>query len=148
MQKWKTVRLFIKYAWHFIGTEYRYGNDKFGGDDPVMGFDCSGFVTECLRGVGALKRNQRLSAQMLSDTFLGAVGQAKSASRGKLCLYGPNIKNIVHIGIAFNKEYMIHAGGGNRNTKDLISAAERNAFVRIDRIDYRKDLVGFADPFK
>ena len=40
------AELAVKYAMAFIGTPYVWG-----GDDPMGGFDCSGFCIEVLKGV-------------------------------------------------------------------------------------------------
>ena len=39
-------------AWHLLGTPYRWG-----GDDPILGFDCSGFIVEILKSVGVLLKS-------------------------------------------------------------------------------------------
>lgn len=55
----------IRYAQSFIGVRYYWSDgthQQAGNDDPVLGFDCSGLISEVLRGVGLLGGRERLSA--------------------------------------------------------------------------------------
>ena len=52
-----------EYAKTFIGTKYTWG-----GESADEGFDCSGFVQECLRSQGLDPKGDQ-TAQMLYDHF-------------------------------------------------------------------------------
>lgn len=125
----------VSYAMHFIGVRYRWG-----GNNPVSGFDCSGFVCEILRSFGLIGRED-LSAQMLFDKFAGQSARLDVPQSGHLLFFGRGFANISHVAIAINSKQMIEAGGGRSNTITKEDAANQNAFVRIRPIDSRSDLV-------
>lgn len=56
-------RWFVTTALSYLGTPYIWG-----GDDP-SGFDCSGFVIECLKSVGLLSENEDFTADGLYRKF-------------------------------------------------------------------------------
>lgn len=138
----------VEYAGRFIGIPYRYGDDEYGGDDPIAGMDCSGFITELLRGVGLLNSGERLSAKMFYDRW-GESGAVNRAGTGVLVVYGKDRERISHIAMCVDKRTIIEAGGGTKATKDDRAAAIQNAFVRIRPIEHRADeIVAMFDPFR
>jgi hypothetical protein len=42
---------------------------------------------------------------------------------------------------------MVHASGGDSTCTTIDAAIKKEAFVRVDLINYRKDLVGFIKPY-
>ena len=56
-------RWFLKSALSYLGTPYIWG-----GDDP-SGFDCSGFVVECLKTAGFLSENEDYTADGLLHKY-------------------------------------------------------------------------------
>ena len=138
----------VWYAKKFIGTEYRYGDDEYGGDDPIMGMDCSGYFSEVLRGVGLLDDDERLSSMQLYERFKHATPINKRR-KGLLYLYGNSAGRIYHVAMVIDRNTIVEAGGGSRSTKDSKTAAIRNAFVRIRPITHREAEMRFiVDPFK
>lgn len=133
----------IEYAKKFIGTPYLWG-----GDDPMTGFDCSGFIIETLKAVGILKETYDSSAHNLFNHFkaLGQTVPPTSISTGYLLFFGTKSK-ISHVAIAISKDFQLEAAGGNSYTTSTASAAAINAFVKIRPINNRKDLVATVDPF-
>lgn len=134
----KLIDLAIKYAWKFVGIPYRWA-----GSDPIAGFDCSGLIVELLKATGKLSETQDFSAQALYDMF----PMSTHPGPGKLAVYGKSKKKITHIGFCINDHCIIHAGGGGRNTTSIEEAEAADAFVKIRPIHYRKDFVGYCDPF-
>lgn len=148
MRQRRKAKEFVDYLRQFIGIPYHYGDDESRGDDPVGGFDCSGLVTEGLRAFGLLPNSARYSAQMLYDKFYRDLNRAETKPKnGCLVFYGTGYDNVTHVAVCYDETSIIEAGGGSRLTKTEGIAAQRNAFVRMRNIDYRKDLVAIADPF-
>lgn len=127
------------YALSFLGLPY-----KWGGDDPIEGYDCSGFVQELLSSVG-LDPKYDQTAQALYDHFYND-GIYSGSSFGALVFYGSGIKKISHVAFALSETLMIEAGGGGSSTHNKDDAAQANAYIRIRPIDSRKDLIGFFMP--
>lgn len=129
--------LAIEYVKHFIGLPY-----KWGGDDPVEGFDCSGLAIEMLKSVGILPHIFDDTADGLRKRF-PVCGEAKP---GVLAFYGTTDR-AKHVAICLVKEMVIEAGGGGSGTRTEDDAARYNAYVRIRPVRYRSDFVGYRDPF-
>lgn len=133
------VDLMLDYAFQFIGLPYRWG-----GDDPIHGFDCSGFVQECLSSVGMDPPGDQ-TAQALHDHFVGT-----SASNvplpGSLAFFGKDVSRITHVALILDSKSMIEAGGGGSKTVSLEAAASQNAFIRVRPINSRRDLVALLFP--
>jgi len=148
MRQNRRARKFVQYLVKFIGIQYHYGDDQFRGDDPIEGFDCSGLVTEGLRAIGELKWNQRFNAQMFYDRYVKDRNLVPNRTKpGCLLFFGTAIDHVSHIAIVLDRNTLLEAGGGSRDTKSKGIAAVRNAFVRLRPITYRRDLIQIADPF-
>jgi hypothetical protein len=65
-----------EYVWTFLGLPYRWG-----GDDPIQGFDCSGLIVEVLQAVGLLPHGSDLTANGL---YISGIPRTSSigATRG------------------------------------------------------------------
>lgn len=74
------IKIAREVAMSFIGTYY-----KWGGDDP-SGFDCSGFVIEILKSVGAFPRQGDSTAAGLYERY----ARANGPDLGNLVFYGTN----------------------------------------------------------
>jgi cell wall-associated NlpC family hydrolase len=125
------IESMLVYSMLFVGIPYKYG-----GNNPLEGFDCSGFVCESLRSIGEISGDY--SAQGLFD-FLKSKGYRSGLSRGSVLFFGKSQHEITHVAIAISDTLMIEAGGGDRTTLTIEDAIKRNAFVRIRKI--RPDLV-------
>jgi cell wall-associated NlpC family hydrolase len=134
---------FILYAMSFVGTQYRWG-----GDDPIEGFDCSGFVIELLTSQGLLPYGFDTTAQGLYTHFSQADRGSivLKPSFGALAFYGKSIKQINHIAFCLDNFRMLEAGGGDSTVRDRTTAAQKNAFIRMRPIQFRKDFVGAVMP--
>ena len=128
-----------------VGTPYRWG-----GDDPLHGFDCSGWAQEVCMAFGALKRGiSKMRAQDLYRHFRAngvVLPPARLAEVGALAFFGKDEQSISHVGVCVSPIHMVHAGSGDSSTVTPARAAEQNAFLRIDLIRYRQDLVGIYLP--
>lgn len=131
----------LKVAWGFLGTPYMWG-----GDDPMAGFDCSGFCIEILKSTGILPRKGDWTAQMLWDKF-----EDKEVSKphtGCLVFWNNPAKNkIIHIEFAINDTLCIGASGGGSGNKTVQDAIDKNAYIKVRPWKSRRLVKGFIDPF-
>jgi peptidoglycan DL-endopeptidase CwlO len=132
------LHIFIALIESFLGKPYRWG-----GDDPMEGFDCSGLVNELLQSVGVLPHKSDFTAQMLYDKFRTGDNICKL---GHLLFFGKSMKEVTHVTMALCETLMIEAGGGGSSTISLDAAVKQNAFVRVRPIWIRTDLVGYGRP--
>lgn len=130
------------YAMSLVGLPYRWG-----GDDPIKGFDCSGLAIELLISQGILPHRFDATAQNLWERFSDRrFGKPViDAKFGALAFYGDN-KGVKHVGFLIDTYRIIEAGGGGSSTTSTEIAALQNAFVRIRPADYRSDFLGFLKP--
>ena len=130
-----------KLAWHYLGIPYAWG-----GDDPVKGFDCSGFVIELMQSVSKLPLNGDWTAQGLYELFKG--NEVSFAQEGILVFWGTSKKKIRHIEYCINEDLSIGASGGGSRTKTEMDAVHHNAYIKIRPIRRRPGIVAYADPFR
>jgi len=124
------LELALKVAWSFLGKPYTWG-----GDDPMKGFDCSGFIVEILQSVGFISRNSDYTAKKLFEHFASAEVFVPKA--GCIVFYGNPIN---HVEFCINKNHTIGASGGGSKTITIQDAINQNAYIKIRplRTDYTK----------
>ena len=127
------------YAISFIGVPY-----KWGGSNPITGFDCSGFIQELLASVGLDPAGDQ-SAQSLYDHFSNK-GLQNIKELGSLVFYGKDLKNITHITMMLDPYRCIGANSGDSSTVNAQEAAKRNAFIKVRPYNYRSDVVAIIRP--
>ena len=128
-----------QYAMSFVGKPYRWG-----GNNPITSFDCSGLVNELLDSVG-LKPKGDYTAQMLFNYF-DPISERNSYKIGALAFYGESVTKINHVAFLLDNYRILEAGGGSSSTITVDDAAKQNAFIRIRLINRRKDLVAVIRP--
>lgn len=133
-----TVTLMLQYAKMLLVRPY-----KWGGDDPLAGFDCSGYVQECLASIGMDPKDDQ-SAQALYDHF--APISSRDEGPGALIFFGPSVSKINHVALAVSAKYMFEYGGGGSGTNTLNDAIKQNAYGRMRPIASRKDVVAIVMP--
>ncbi len=132
---------FLKlYLFALVGTPYRWG-----GSDPMGGFDCSGLALECLIGMGVFPPKTDMTAQGLYDLF-SRVGAMNRYGIGSLAFYGKDLRSITHVAVCLDEELMIEAGGGGSTTTSPQAAEQQDAFIRMRPINYRKDFLTVIKP--
>lgn len=134
------MKILYDYAMKHVGLPYRWG-----GDNPVEGYDCSGFVIELLKSVGELGHNVDMTSQGLFDHY-EKQGVQNSYGLGSLSFYGMSATKIRHVGFCLDEYRMVEAGGGTSTTTNVTEAIKQNAFIRIRPIKSRKDFVGLLRP--
>ena len=137
---------FMWMAFQFIGHWY-----KWGGDDPVGGFDCSGLVIECGKVAGIYPRQFDDTAQGIYGRLYNAGKSMKDSNDcpGSLVFWGKDNDpdSIYHVEICLGGGRSIGASGGNSTTTTIEQAIKQNAFVKIRPIAGRPGVMFFADPF-
>jgi len=139
MTRYEKVEFMIELALGMAkeGIPYRWG-----GSNPLTGFDCSGLIVELLKSVGLVPdkfdTNSRGLYQMFKDK------EVKKPDRGCLVFFGPSKAKINHIGLMINDELMIEAGGGGSKTRTLEDAAKQGAWIRVRPYKRRSDVVAFV----
>ena len=131
------ITLLTDYLMRFIGLPYHWG-----GDDPLEGFDCSGLIIEGLKAFGIVPHNFDTTSQGLFNKYYNKL--IVIPDEGNLVFFGKGKDKISHVGYCISKDFMIEAGGGSSDTKDIETAKRRNAFIRIRPIEYRSDFVGYG----
>lgn len=128
------------YALQFIGINY-----KWGGNNAVSGFDCSGYVQEILSAIG-MDPPGRDTAQSLYDHFSKNGTLKVKPQEGDLIFYGTGTAGINHIAYCMNESQILEAGGGGSQTTSIEAAAKTSAVVRSRLYDRRKDIVAIITP--
>ncbi|RKX23735.1 MAG: hypothetical protein DRP45_09830 [Candidatus Zixiibacteriota bacterium] len=131
--KWLT-----RTALAYLGTPYRWG-----GDDP-SGFDCSGFVLECLKSVGFVDNQVDLTAEGLLAMFRES--KITTPREGALLFQLNGQGTAIHVAICLDQWFQIAAAGGDRRTRQPNDAWRGNAFVRIRPIGRKSNQV-ICNPF-
>lgn len=121
----------------------------WGGNNPLQGLDCSGFVLWCLRSVGLWTAGD-MNAQGLYKHFkvTGTVMDIKADDLpvGTLCFYGESLQQITHVAMIYENDLIIEAGGGGSKCKTPADAAAAGAMVRIRPLLTRRDLLALISP--
>ena len=136
------LSLLEKYALQFAGTPY-----KWGGENPISGWDCSGFVKHLLQVFGVFPQNFDTTAQGIYNKLLRREGCIDGiAILGSVSFYGKNQTSITHCMMCLDSHVCIGACGGGRTTKTKAIADKKNAFIQIKPIAYRKDFLEVLYP--
>lgn len=129
----------LRTAWAYHGRPYRWG-----GDDPLAGFDCSGFVIECLRAAGRLPPAGDWTAAGLFVCFNRPGAPVLDPCRGCLVFWGNPIH---HVELCLDAVYAIGASGGGSGTLTVGDAIKQNAYIKVRPFRSRPGIYGYVDPF-
>lgn len=130
----------VELAKTFLGYPYRWG-----GSNPLQGFDCSGLVMEVYKMLGLQAHGNDMNAQGLFN-WASVGGKAGDKGPGALVFFGKSKQQITHVGIMIDEKLMIEAGGGDSKTTNRAMAEAQGAWVRIRPMSYRKDFVEVVMP--
>ncbi len=131
---------FLKTALAYLGTPYIWG-----GDDP-SGFDCSGFVIECLKSAGILEEHQDYTANGLMRLFISKFVDAPY--EGTLLFTLDVSGHATHVVICLDRYFQIGAAGGTHTTRDVDQAWRDNAYVKIRPLAFQGKRTVIVDPFR
>ena len=131
----------VKLAWEFLGRPYRWG-----GDDPMAGFDCSGFMLEILQSVGLVPHGHDTTAHGLYAMYANKA--VDLPARGCLVFWERSGK-MVHVEMCLNEDLSIGASDGCSATEDEAAAVLHNAYIKIRPFLPRKGQARlyYVDPF-
>jgi len=105
----------ISFAEQFLGDPYVFGGSTpYQESVPKSGFDCSGFVSYCVRESGFYPSMQRKTAQGIYDNYCTPIS-AEEAQAGDLIFFQGTYNTgdsrvITHIGIYCGNGKMLHCG--------------------------------------
>jgi len=132
------IQIASSLAFKFIGLKYRWG-----GDDAIAGFDCSGFVIEILKSVGLLSRTGDWTAGGLYELFKDK--EVPFAQEGCLVFFAKN--NLInHVEYVYKYGLTIGASGGWSTTLTEADAIKQNAYIKVRPM--RKDVYAIVNPFQ
>lgn len=130
----------LQIALRYLGIKYKYG-----GKNPVSGFDCSGFVSEILKACGVVPHFADWNSQQLYDN-LEKNANYDRWGLGSLAFFGKDSHSIEHVAFCIDQYIMIESAGGDHLTLTTDDAIAKNACVRIRPIKYRKDFLFVMKP--
>lgn len=142
MERREAIKVVEKIAMEWLGKPYVWG-----GDDPVDGFDCSGFVIELYKSAGLLPRKGDWTANGLFRYFDGC--EVDQAEAGALVFWQNSTGKITHVEYCINETLSIGASGGGSKTKTTADAIKQNAYIKVRPIYERpRKIAGFVQGFK
>lgn len=110
----------------------------WGGDDPILGFDCSGLVLEGLKAAGVVPRDFDATAHTLLHAVFASkprLHQPLDLRPGCLLFWEDKTGKIRHVEIVAavvnGTVWTIGASGGGSKTPDAAAAAAQNAYVKV-----------------
>jgi len=131
----------LKVAFHYLGRPYIWG-----GDNPNVGFDCSGYVIEILKSCDILPPDGDWTAHGLYAMFVNR--RVTIPTTGCLVFWkrGTTMK---HVEFCLNEYLSIGASGGDSRTIGEGDAIAQDAYIKIRAFEKRKGTaeLHFVDPF-
>lgn len=135
---------FLKLCSKYVGLPYIWG-----GENPAIGLDCSGYIQIILAEYG-LDPSGDQTADNLKDHFMtppnGLLVPNKDMRPGDLLFFGAHHSKMTHVAIVAGEGLMFEAGGGNKFCTTPAYAKAIGACVRLTNIDRRSDLVYVIRP--
>ncbi len=120
----------------------------WGGNSPIKGLDCSGFVIEILKSIGRLPSLGDWTAQGLFDAFSSKRIDETDLCEGCLIFWKNDDGRANHVEYALNPYLSIGARGGRsiKTEKDVI---EKGAYIKIRPWKDRPQrfIKGYTNPY-
>jgi lysozyme family protein len=123
------------------------GKPYLWGAEGPEAYDCSGFAQFALHHLNLDPPGDQTAAGLYRYFSRGRSTPVTAAESelGDLVFFGSD-EGITHIGLAWDDQEMIEAGGGGRRTTSVTIARQQKAEVRIKPIAWRRDLVAILRP--
>lgn len=114
---------------------------KWGGDNPMAGFDCSGFCVEIGKSAGILDGDYTADGlyQLFKDN------KTDHATAGCFIFWG-NGSKMTHVEFCISETHTIGASGGGSKTVTVQDAIDQDACIKIRPI--RKGYAAIVFPFE
>lgn len=129
----------IETALHYLGRPYHWA-----GDDP-SGFDCSGFVLECLKTAGIIGEKEDITADGIYQRF--RMRPLQRPQTGALCLTINAQDHATHVVLCLDDRFQIGASGGGSKDATDSDAWRDNAYVKIRPINFDSARHKLVNPF-
>ena len=134
-----TKSLILANALSWLNSPYIWG-----GQSPLIGFDCSGLVISILQIEGKFIGDTTAQGLYLHFKDRGYV-ETGYPEFGCLAFYGKSVNKITHVAYCLDDGMIIEAAGGDSTTTTVERAKKQNAYVRLRKVRYRKDLVAILN---
>jgi cell wall-associated NlpC family hydrolase len=131
---------FMTTAMRYIGTPYVWG-----GDDPA-GFDCSGFVNECLKSIGVIGDKEDFTAAGLLAKFQPELVPGPVEAGILFLLNGAG--QAYHVVICLDEYHHVGADGGGSKTQTVADAWAQNAYIKVRPIRFDPARMRVVNLFK
>lgn len=120
--------LSLRIAWSHLGRPYIWG-----GSNPAIGFDCSGFIIECGMSSGWFPAGHDLTAQGIRDRYPAVAIPAA----GDLVFWLKNDK-AYHVGMVIETgTHYIGADGGGSGMDTVAEAIAADARIKVRPLSIR-----------
>jgi hypothetical protein len=132
--------LMTRYALSYTGTWYTWG-----GDNPMEGFDCSGYTGEVGRAFDVFPRGSDLTAHQQWEFLKDR--EVQKPYKGCWVFWFDSQGKATHVEYCISEKYSSGSSGGGSKTLTKDDAIKHNAFIKTRPINSRAGIKRFADPF-
>lgn len=131
----------LKEATRWLGTYYQWGGNCAENKNHY-GLDCSHFTYVVMKKFGLMKGYMVAKQQ---KTYCNSISQAELLP-GDLVFYTNKSGIVNHVGIYMGDNKVISASGGGSSTTTIGKARQKDAKVKIHKLNYRVGIIYFGRP--
>jgi len=124
----------VNLALKLVGCPYIWG-----GQNPWVGLDCSGFIIWIYQVFGLLPSGDWTAATLYQGLNQTGVGTVHDLVPGDLVYYGADIAHLTHVMLYAGADLVVGASGGGHLTTTREEAARKGAMVKVKPWNYRAD---------